>query len=147
MPCLAPAALGLVELCKNWRKWRKSRDFVVFLFLETFEYNWNVKKQEKRQNTMSKLFFFKGYCCFSCFLTFFCNKKCPETGETPKSLFQGILLFLMFSTFFCYQKCPGTGKSLENNDFFQWVWSFSVFRHFWIQKVSLNRRNDKIPWQ
>ena len=29
MPCLAPAALGLVELCKNWRKWRKSRDFVV----------------------------------------------------------------------------------------------------------------------
>ena len=30
MPRLAPAALGLLELCKKWWKWRKSRDFVVF---------------------------------------------------------------------------------------------------------------------
>ena len=30
MPGLAPAALGLLELCKQWWKWRKSRDFFVF---------------------------------------------------------------------------------------------------------------------
>ena len=50
MPCLAPAALGLVELCKNWWKWRKSMDFVVFLFLDTFEYN---KMSRNRRNDKS----------------------------------------------------------------------------------------------
>ena len=35
MPHLAPVALGLVGLCKNWWNWRRSRDFVVLLFLDT----------------------------------------------------------------------------------------------------------------
>ena len=81
MPCLAPAALGLVELCKNWRKWRKLRDFFVFLFRDTFVYN---KMSRNRRN--DKIPSVRGTLLFLMFLDIFCNKKCLETGETTKSL-------------------------------------------------------------
>ena len=151
MPCLAPAALVLVELCKNWSKWRNSRDFVVFLFLDTFEYD-KMSRNRWNDKIPWESHLFKGLCSFSCFLTFFVIKRCLETGETPKYLeqaifFKGYCCFSCFRHFFCNQKCPETGKSLEDYDLFKGFGCFSVTWHFWIQKVSINRRNDKIPWQ
>ena len=83
------------------------------------------------------------------FLDIFCNKKCLETGETTKYLeqalfFKGYCCFSCFSAFFCNQKCLETGKIMI---FFKGFGRLSVSRHFWIQKVSLNRRNDKISWK
>ena len=79
----------------------------------------------------------------------FCNQKCLETGETTKYLeqalfFKGYCCFSCFSAFFCNQKCLETGKIMI---FFKGFGRLSVSRHFWIQKVSLNRRNDKISWK
>ena len=124
MPCLAPAALGLVELCKNWRKWRKSRDFVVFLFLDTFEYN-KMSRNRRNDKIPWESHLFKGLCCFSCFLTFFAIKSSRnrKNDKIPWSrhFFQGILLFLMFLDIFFNKKCLETGetpKFLEQDIFF-----------------------------
>ena len=63
---------------------------------------------------------------------------------------QGILSFLLFIDTFWIQKCLETEKQpnpLKKTLFSRDLVVLPVSRHFWIQKVSKNRRNDKIPWQ
>ena len=140
MSRLAPAALGFVTLCKNWWKWRKSRDFVVFLFLDTFEYN-KMSRNRRNDKIPWESHLFKGLCCFSCFLAFFAIKSSRnrKNDKIPWSrhFFQGILLFLMFLDIFCNKKCLETGettKSLEQGIFFKGYCCFSCFTtSFWNQ--------------
>ena len=94
-----------------------SRDLAVFLFLDTFEYRKCFEK-EKWQNPWKIMTF-------------------------------SMDLFILFLETFEYRNCLETGKitkPLENNDFVKGFGCSSVSRHFWIQEVSGNRRNDKIPW-
>ena len=82
MPCLAPAALGLVELCKNWRKWRKSRDLLFSSFMTLLN---TIKCLETGEMTKSlEKVIFQRNLLFLMFLDIFFNEKCLETGETTK---------------------------------------------------------------
>ena len=83
MPCLAPAALGLVELCKNWRKWKKSWDVFVVLFPDTFEYN-KMSRNRRNDKIPWESHLFKRLCCLSCFLTFFFVKKLSRNRKNPR---------------------------------------------------------------
>ena len=111
------------------------------------------------------------------FLDIFCNKKCIETGETPKYLEQAIFFrgyccfsclrhffetekqqkIIIFKEFSCFStSCVSFDyKNVKKHEkqqnplkshYFKGFCRFTVSRHFWIQKVSRNRRNDKIPW-
>ena len=60
--------------------------------------------------------------------------------------FQEILLFLLFLGTFEYRKCPETGDMTKFFEHFKGFCRFTVSRHFWIRKVSINMRNDQILW-
>ena len=119
MPGLAPAALGLLELCKQWWKWRKSRDFFVFekgTCLET----------GKRQNIL--------------------NTESVWKQENDKILWiQKESGNRKLTKSFEYGKSLETGK-WQNPLNTERVWKQGNDKIPWIRKVSRNRDNSKILW-
>ena len=137
MPCLAPAALGLVELCKNWSKWRNSRDFVVFLFLDTFEYD-KMSRNRWNDKIPWESHLFKGLCSFSCFLTFFVIKSVEKQEKRQNILSKpffsrDIVVSHVFDIFFVIKSVQKQENPLKIMIFC----CFPVSCHFWIQKVSI----------
>ena len=52
----------------------------------------------------------------------------------------------LFLDTFEYGKCPETGDLTKFFEYFKGFCRFTVSRHFWIRKVSINMRNDQILW-
>ena len=75
-----------------------SKDFVVFLFEDTFEYGKCLETGETTKS-LEKVIISRDFVVLL-FPDTFEYRKCPETGETTKSLekslFQRILLFYCF---------------------------------------------------
>ena len=135
MPGLAPAALGLLELCKQWWKWRKSRDFFVFekgTCLETGKRQniLNTESVWKQEN--DKILWIQKESG---------NRKLTKSFEYGKSLETGK-----------WQNPLNTERVWkQGNDKIPWIRCqrilfFLLFgKILWIRKVSGNRENSKIP--
>ena len=79
------------------------------------------------------------YTCLASRLRRSSRWKCLETGEMTKPLEPCNI----------FQKCLETGEttnSLEIMTFFKGFCRFLVSRHFWIEKVCRNRKNEKNLW-
>ena len=122
-------------------------NFVVFLFLDTFEYN-KMSRNRRNDKIPWESHLFKGLCYSLCFLTFIVIKSVKKLEKQQnllrKSSFQWTLLFLMFLDILCNKKCLETGKTtktLEQAIFFKGYCCFSCFQHFFVIKNVQKQEN------
>ena len=117
-----------------------SRDFVVLLFLDTFDYGKCPETGE-----LTKFFqYFKGFCHFTVSDTFEYG-KCLETGELTKffEYFKGFCFTV--SRHFWLLK---VSRNMETTKSFEYksVWKPGNDQFLWVRNVAINVRNDQIFW-
>ena len=131
------------------KKWLYSRDFVVFLFLDTF---WIQKclETEKRPNSLKKIIVFKGFYRFPVSRHFLDSKVARNRKRTKfleqNNNIQGILSFFLFLVAFWIKKCQETGKlpnPLKKSSFSRELEHGTWYRlEGWKAVISVPSRNE-----